>query len=55
MIYVMCPYQSVSGGPELAHQFCYIANLIAQKEIAKICYIDTSSDDCISSRSVYGG
>jgi hypothetical protein len=52
MIYVMCPYQSVSGGPELAHQFCYIANLIAQKEIAKICYIDTSSDDCISSRSV---
>jgi hypothetical protein len=52
MIYVMCPYQSVSGGPELAHQFCYIANLIAQKEIAKICYIDISSDDCISSRSV---
>lgn len=45
LIYVLCPGNFKSGGPELLHQLVYQLNMLKQKS-AKIAYFDYSSEEC---------
>lgn len=45
-IYVLAPLDSISGGPELAHQFCGAVNsMMDGANVAKICYVDATEMD----------
>ncbi len=39
MLYILCPAESISGGPELAHQFCSAVNRLTDQKM-KMCYVD---------------
>ena len=44
LIYVLCPGNFKSGGPELLHQLVYQLNILKPKS-AKIAYFDYSSKE----------
>lgn len=52
-IYVLAPAGSISGGPELAHQFCGAVNKMQRADVrAKICYVDASNPNYVEAIGV---
>ncbi|MBQ1901986.1 MAG: hypothetical protein II169_05500 [Lachnospiraceae bacterium] len=52
-IYILAPAGVISGGPELAHQFCGVCNrFLADETEAKVCYVDASNPNYIDAIGV---